>query len=551
MVTRWFPCCCCVPFFEDDFNRAGPAVGADWTVSAGTWVITSNELDTSSSSGLIVSDTAEPDAKSQHVIDVKIKGDTDGDQARIILPYTDTNNYLYAQVEFGTCGELKFFQNATGHSQIGLTYKLQGFTKDTWHSVRVCYMVGTYPVAGKLSFVWDNYVYSVEVDTTGTQGALGTGTVTGTVLFDDFMQLPYKDDDTCPDCEPGSGCDIFNDQFNRADSTDMGCGWVEQVGDWEIDSNEAEIASASAVMTSAVPHPRGGTGASKITVKLKGDTDGDQARVIVDYLNDDNYHFAQLEFDTVSSLDTLTIYKRSGGVNTQLDAASSMVSLNTNYEMTVCFDGNYIEANVGSLALSVSSATTAHEGVFAGLGTGTAAGIVNADDFDWDRMRSDDDPTCETCDSPELFDCPLCEDDTPPHFKLVIAGVTGAGGCTTQCEDNFNRTYLMVNYTFCAWESATGVFTAPCTAGGGPAHTVGVGLNFAYDIGLNKSVIRVTISLDDDPQGHPQIETGHQWYYEQTGKMTCADIANLDIPYVENDGEICDSTNSTATLTAI
>jgi len=45
------------------------------------------------------------------------------------------------------------------------------------------------------------------------------------------------------------GCVIFEDDFNRADSTDIGSGWVEDSGDWEIDTNELKNTSPGLVYT--------------------------------------------------------------------------------------------------------------------------------------------------------------------------------------------------------------------------------------------------------------------------------------------------------------
>ena len=54
-----------------------------------------------------------------------------------------------------------------------------------------------------------------------------------------------------PSCQCCEDCILFEDDFNRANSTTVGNGWTEVAGDWEIVSNELQIDEADAIASNS------------------------------------------------------------------------------------------------------------------------------------------------------------------------------------------------------------------------------------------------------------------------------------------------------------
>jgi len=100
-------------------------------------------------------------------------------------------------------------------------------------------------------------------------------------------------------CCPPTGCLIFEDDFNRVDNTDLGSGWWEFGGDWEIASNRLwEAGTANAVALATTPNPV--SERADITIRLHPALPnyGEKFRIIFNAPNlitDGDYYYAEAE----------------------------------------------------------------------------------------------------------------------------------------------------------------------------------------------------------------------------------------------------------------
>ena len=95
------------------------------------------------------------------------------------------------------------------------------------------------------------------------------------------------------------GCDIFDDDFDRPNSTSLGSNWLEDLGDPEIFGNTLRMPPDSRAICT-VPHPLwDATG--HVKVDMIDIQEGDIFRLIIDFIDDEddplyrNYLFAEYE----------------------------------------------------------------------------------------------------------------------------------------------------------------------------------------------------------------------------------------------------------------
>lgn len=201
-------------------------------------------------------------------------------------------------------------------------------------------------------------------------------------------------------CQAGN-CVIAEDDFNRADSTALGSLWDERSGDWEIFGNELkENGNAGALVVCTTESP-GSPFDAFVSIDLRDDiADGAKPRIIVNYLDDDNYFFAELTISMPDS-STLRLWRRAGGTNTALTAPVTLVGLTLN-SLSACFIDESFAAHVTAAPqewLWVCHPATHANGRKAGIGNGGNVAF-----------------TCDTflflrhlIRSPSGFVCPSCQ----------------------------------------------------------------------------------------------------------------------------------------------
>lgn len=106
-------CCCCD--FADRFNRSNGSVGSQWTAVSGTWAIAGNKLQCSTSSGLIIwnEDNSRGDEYATMSANVFFSA-ANATVIRLILGYSDSDNYIALQVVTGTGGHVSIVERITG-----------------------------------------------------------------------------------------------------------------------------------------------------------------------------------------------------------------------------------------------------------------------------------------------------------------------------------------------------------------------------------------------------------------------------------------------------
>lgn len=244
--------------------------------------------------------------------------------------------------------------------------------------------------------------------------------------------------ETC--CE---GCVYFTDSFNRANGSDLGADWTEVGGDWSIAGNKLAITADNAA---AVCGQLGDDEEVTVLVNLTFGAKGDQLQVLVDYVDPNNYWFAQYEAgDPALNNAIVQIYQRVGGMN-NLKATYSAAQIAPTATITavVCFGATMLNANYsldGGATISplVSYPATASTSK-CGLGTGICGGTVTFDDFQL-SAHYDNNDACTRC----RQKCDACEDDkNAERFLLVVAGLP-AGACGNHpdtCAD-LNASYIL------------------------------------------------------------------------------------------------------------
>lgn len=209
-------------------------------------------------------------------------------------------------------------------------------------------------------------------------------------------------------------CTICADTWaGVADGTDVStgtnCGWTETAGSWSVVGETVTVASADAVLLSNTPQPDG-TAEQSITVSLKSSTDGDLIRVLVAYVDADNYHFAEVK---VGASGYLRLYRRLAGTNTLLQAFDTPLFVAGTFQaIVVCLTDQqtritaYIEG-LRSTTQITAALLVRNDAAQFGLATGgTVTGTISFDGF---TARSTKD-TCPDCSLPPE-ECIICQDD--------------------------------------------------------------------------------------------------------------------------------------------
>lgn len=205
----------------------------------------------------------------------------------------------------------------------------------------------------------------------------------------------------CSNCCP-TGCVIDEDDFDRADSSNLGSDWTEVAGDWEIASNELSIsAAANAIATHNTPWP-GGDVYFAVWTEVTVATTGDEARVICAYTDQNDYVYAVYS-PVDASCGVLELWEVVGTLHTklaeaQLDGAVAGVAAT----LQVCYVSNasvihaYARLKLDNFRyVVVDDEATAQSGLYSGVGTKTCSGTVTFDDFKF--YSSDYDAGCDYC----------------------------------------------------------------------------------------------------------------------------------------------------------
>ncbi len=263
-----------------------------------------------------------------------------------------------------------------------------------------------------------------------------------------------------------SSCDIFEDNFIRSDSTNIGSDWEEVSGDWSISSST--LLAAVGVVKCVTPHPDS-TSHHKATAQIGTASANGRPQVIVNYKDSNNYLFGEVQIGSGTA--TLRLYRRSGGTDTLLVSASQSSTWIGSISMSVCFDGSVLVLTATSatgLVRSIGAVTTAiTDGIYAGLGCANTSGTVKFSYFNFEKHRDADNPTCGEC-TPDCSSCCDPTDRPPARIRVTI----GPGLTDNNCSycDQVEGEYVLDHFPLgavCQWKyesPACTITTGPCVA---------------------------------------------------------------------------------------
>ena len=331
-------------------------------------------------------------------------------------------------------------------------------------------------------------------------------------------------------CAPVASCNIFDDDFNRSDSGNLGSDWSEVSGGWNIDTCRLECDS-DGICICQTAHPDS-EARQIVEVDIYGDTEADSFQIILDYVDSDNYHYAQWEIVT----NELKFYKRTGGVSSQLGATETVaLAESTWHSLKACFSGTTISASANDGTVYGRS-TTEHGGYKAGVG-GVMGDVdpVYFDDFDYDKYWSATNTKCATCSG--SLSC--CTDGIAPELvKIVIAGM--ANNNCTNCS-SMNGTYIghrTVADAGCHWD-AVGSHSVSCTPISATADEL-------YLTVTELSGRRIVFVIRDAPYLCYQ-----EWYDSEEYLDDCMEWNSTNVTWHGHSDWCCDGSSSTAAITTL
>ena len=263
----------------------------------------------------------------------------------------------------------------------------------------------------------------------------------------------------CPCCDDETvSCLICEDDFNRVDSTDLGVKWTEVDGDAEIASSKLRLDNeADALVICNGEHPNVSPTNWFIEVDVVGDTVLDRARVILDYVDDDNYLYFEWRFGDVTTDARLALNDVTGGVTTLIEAKTitdnDHGNINETRQLQVCLEYGYFtgilhEPDDYTSYIVQSAGVTTHGGRKSGLGSGTCDGVIDFDDYTAGITRTTQ-ADCRYCG----VSCQgsYCSEGLASLYRVTISGLvvdtTGQSLCVQHwhatVEDDINATFIV------------------------------------------------------------------------------------------------------------
>lgn len=223
----------------------------------------------------------------------------------------------------------------------------------------------------------------------------------------------------CPCCGPVV-CELFSDDCNVSDTSDVTPKWDELNGDWDYSSNRLRCVASSLTNGVCIADFISPTVNQQITCKFRTSATTAWPRVIFGYVDANNYVYLEIR---VGGSGSIRIVNRVGGTETVVHSqvATASMAINTEYTLTACMtdEGRY---NATVNGVSIARFTADPDTNFIGLGV-NGTGTVEFDDIVISRVSA----SCEACDdTPSLGGCSVCGPDgfkpqqcyaTPPSFS--------------------------------------------------------------------------------------------------------------------------------------
>ena len=242
---------------------------------------------------------------------------------------------------------------------------------------------------------------------------------------------------TC--CPCGDKCTIASDDFNRSS---IGANWTTDAGTWSITTDELTTSDAEARIIYTASDTPSASMVASADVTLA--SDNDQAVIIVAYVDDEHYLYAELTrancATCTTSCSTIALFQVDAGTATEILAPANIgvIDYTAAVNFTVCYWADpYPDPGVGILSATAGGNTVYKSGVTsaglkAGLGTGTNASGVNFDNFTLEnssRYSSGCDKCAQPCETQAEFAADAtalatCDFTTTGSPSWVISGIS-------------------------------------------------------------------------------------------------------------------------------
>jgi len=260
--------------------------------------------------------------------------------------------------------------------------------------------------------------------------------------------VPKKNNPGCNCCTPS--CAIFSDDFDRSNTSSMGSSWSERAGDWSISSNAAVCSAADGLMVTTQTQPDAEP-SGYVSAIINCNTSNDVARLVIGYVDDNNFYFCQVRFTNTESYIQLG-RKNAGTVSLYgFEATLFEGARNVDTLVRLCYSDGLLTAQIfdgateSAIYASIDQSVTI-TGTKVGLATGTRVGTISFKSFDWQHRLSVSRPDCPTC-APA---CSICNTGTWPYaVQIEFSGFTSTSPfnpCTDFAEFN-DTVFIATSYT--------------------------------------------------------------------------------------------------------
>ncbi len=246
-------------------------------------------------------------------------------------------------------------------------------------------------------------------------------------------------------------CTIFRDTF---DSDDLGSNWDQRAGTWAIAGGNMTVSAGASLNIYNDAHPDA-IPEMYVYASMKGTAADDTARVVIGYVDDNNYFFGQIRFTGTGGAGTPQV--RLGRVNAGVESyLTSETAGNLDGSgwatLAMCYVAGRLTLNeydgvppasIGDTVISASSATNVTvTGTKCGVAVGVQTGTVSFGQFDFEYYISGDHPTCRGC----RENCAACSSGTTPYAMQVTFHGVADNDCAS-CDTFFNDATFILRPT--------------------------------------------------------------------------------------------------------
>lgn len=186
-------------------------------------------------------------------------------------------------------------------------------------------------------------------------------------------------------CTCCPGCDIATDDF----STDTIANYDQRSGSWSVSGGKLVPPTSGLLVGNTAAAAQG----IKFSASFNFASATGSARWIVDYVDDSNYHFAEVVCTGATSA-TLQIFKRVAAANTAISPPRTLTgfSWSTDVTIAICFSSTSFTAVLDATRWRMATVDD-HGGLKAGVATVSVSSSARFDDWSFTILGE----TCSTC----------------------------------------------------------------------------------------------------------------------------------------------------------